>query len=218
MVTVRDEPFRVLLDDVTGPELPGYRWKRESRSELLVDGPWSYDTTTNFREAYTLSFLIVVLPCLGFLALLGLIANGLAQLALVDLVTTGAWIVYLRRRPELTWRRWRLERGGVFREGVQLLGGRLPARHYPNVIDFEISHAVEKRWFSRGEAGSRHGTDVLWFRPAPASEPVLVAVRKFHAVGQSDEIAKQIDPSILRLGGLMAREVGVPLYGVATGS
>lgn len=140
-----------------------------------MDGPWSYDTTTNFREAYTLSFLIVVLPFLGFLALLGLIANGFAQLALIDLVATGAWIVYLRRRPELTWRRWRLERGGVFREGVQLFGGHLGAR----IIRTSPSSKSLIAW--RGAAGSAGATPAratartcFGFRPRrPASASSL---------------------------------------------
>jgi hypothetical protein len=163
---------------------------------------------------YTLEFLMLGLPIFAFISLLWLIQNGPPQVALVGFAATGVVIIYLRRHPELLWRGWRLERGAVTREGLQILP-RMGARHFPNVIEFEIAHRVEKpSWFRRGDAGSRRGTDFLLFRPASASEPVAIALRKFHAVERTDDIAQQIDPSILHLGALMAREVGVPLYAV----
>jgi hypothetical protein len=214
-VTAGDEQFRVRLHAVRGPALPEYRWLEQSSGHLLVDGPWSSDMTMPLIlwHWYALEFLMVGLPILAVVAILWLIQDGPPQVALGAVVAIGVLILYLRGHPELLWRGWRLERGAVTREGLQILP-RMGVRHFPNVIEFEIAHRVEKpSWFRRGDTGSPRGTDVLLLRPASAGERVIVALRKFHAV-HTDDMAEQIDPSLLHLGVLMAQEVGVPLHAV----
>lgn len=100
----------------------------------------------------------------------------------------------------------------MIREGQQIVG-RIGARRFPSVTEFEIVHIVDTRSsFNPSDVGSRDGIDTLQFRTAHERDPVIVAGRRFHAVGRQTAIEQQIDPVILRLGGIMAKNVGVPLY------
>jgi len=117
---------------------------------------------------------------------------------------------------------WRFGQGGVSRELRFPLPARLWPREFPDVIEFEIIHAlVTAGLMSRYMQGGHQ--DTLRFLPRRRGRPITILFRSKTESGArlrgasfatvpTREIEQEILPDVLAVAGVACEKVGVPLY------